>query len=107
MAPTTIAAIGAAAERMADLATVLGEYAPAAVPVMLGAMDGILRILDEAEKDTIATVTRNVCYDHGEITNYGAYRCDKCGAKQPDRYPYCHGCGRYLARNAEQEEGGE
>lgn len=53
---------------------------------------------EEAGRDDTTTVTRDVCYDHGEITNYGAYRCDKCGAKQPDRYPHCPGCGRRIER---------
>ena len=53
---------------------------------------------DEMGRDNTTTVTRDVCYDHGEITSYGAYRCDKCGAKQPDRYPHCPGCGRRIER---------
>ena len=53
---------------------------------------------DAAVRDDTTTVTRDVCYNHGEITNYGAESCDKCGAKQPDRYPHCPGCGRRIER---------
>ena len=53
---------------------------------------------DAAARDDTTTVTRDVCYDHGEITNYGAESCDKCGAKQPERYPHCPGCGRRIER---------
>ena len=58
----------------------------------------ILRLLDEAEKGGTTTVTRDVCCDHGEITNYGAYRCDKCGTKTLDTYPHCPGCGRRIVK---------
>jgi len=61
---------------------------------------GYRQQLDEMGRDDTTTVTRDVCYDHGEITNYGAYRCDKCGAKQPDEYPYCPGCGRRIERRS-------
>lgn len=64
----------------------------------------VVPTLDEMGMDDTTTVTRDVCYDHGEIINYGAYRCDKCGTKQPDKYPHCPGCGRRIERRSGNEQ---
>jgi hypothetical protein len=90
-----------AAERIPKLANVLESYCPAVVPVMLGVRDGIIKLVDEAEKDSMCQLEppdNDIDFPHCSrcACMIQIIEMDSFGETVKVHDDYCPGCGRKI-----------
>jgi hypothetical protein len=66
------------------------------------ALNTILRLVDEAEKDTTAWAWDG-WKDDEDKAHFAGYRCKKCWQKSVIKYPFCPGCGRKITKEARHD----